>query len=87
MMQVPITADMLAALKSAAEKPDTLVKAVDAAKADGRGFVLPLTGDQAIAITEMCEWHIRTDPATGKVTADTKVWDDIVRAVQRAEEG
>jgi hypothetical protein len=77
---------MLTALKSADETPDALVPAIAGVQPDGKGFVLTLSGNQAIAMTEMCEWHIRTDPKTGKVSAATKVWDDIVRAVQHAED-
>lgn len=86
MIQVSLTPDMLAALKSAQETPETLVQAIAAVKPAGKGFALALTGNQAIAMTEMCEWHIRTDPKTGKVSAATKVWDDIIRAVQDAED-
>ena len=86
MIDVPLTADMLKALKGADETPDTLVQAIAGVKASGPGYTLSLTGNQAIAMTEMCEWHIRTDPKTGKVSAATKVWDDIIRAVQEAEE-
>ena len=86
MIEVPLTADMLTALKSADETPDALVTAFAGVKASGTGFVLTLTGDQTIAMTEMCEWHVRTDPKTGKVSAATKVWDDIIRRVQEAED-
>jgi len=85
-IEVPITSEMLTALKSADETPDTLVQAIAGVKPAGQGFTLRLTGDQTIAMTEMCEWHVRTDPKTGKVSAATKVWDDIIRAVQEAEE-
>jgi len=77
---------MLTALKTAEETPDTLVQAIAGVKPDGKGFVLQLSGNQAIAMTEMCEWHVRTDANTGKVSAATKVWDDIIRAVQQAED-
>ena len=86
MIDVPLTGDMLTALKGADETPDALVPAIAGVKADGKGYVLSLSGNQAIAMTEMCEWHIRTDPNTGKVSAATKVWDDIIRAVQQAED-
>ena len=86
MIDVPLTADMLKALRSADETPDTLVQAIAGVKPAGAGYTLSLTGNQAIAMTEMCEWHVRTDPKTGKVSAATKVWDDIIRAVQEAEE-
>jgi hypothetical protein len=85
-IDIPLTADMVKALQSADEMPDTLVQAIASVKPDGKGYVLALTGNQAIAMTEMCEWHVRTDPKTGKVSAATKVWDDIIRAVQEAED-
>ena len=86
MIQVPLTQEMLAALQSATEMPETLVQAIAGVKADGKSVVLTLNNNQAIAMTEMCEWHVRTDPKTGKVTAATRVWDDVIRAIQHAEE-
>jgi hypothetical protein len=86
MIQVPLTQDMLVALKSANETPETLVQAIAGVKTDGKGVVLSLNNNQTIAMTEMCEWHVRTDPKTGKVTAASKIWDDLIRTIQHAEE-
>jgi len=68
------------AVLSAKHLPDVLKRVLDAAQADGGGFVLHLTYEEATALNELCSWNVHTDPA-GNVTAESKPFDELVRAI------
>ena len=85
-MQVHLTPPMLEALKSTREIPDNLMRCVNGAKKDGDGFAVELNDDEAMALTEMCQWYIKKDPATGKLGPKAEVFDAIVRAIYKAED-
>ena len=85
-MQVRMTAAQIDALKATAELPDNLVNRVRAAKADGDGFMVTLNEDEAMAMTEMCQWYIKKDPATGELGPKATLFNAIVRAVYAAED-
>lgn len=85
-MQVRLTRPMLEALKAAPDIPDYLVKQVNGAVAQGDAFQLSLDDDQAMAMTEMCQWYIRKDPATGKLGPKAEVFDAIVRSIYAAQD-
>ena len=85
-MQVRLTPPMIEALKSTPEIPDNLVRCVAAAKKNGDGFSLELSEDEAMAMTEMCQWYIKKDPATGKFGPKAEVFDAIVRAIYKAQD-
>jgi hypothetical protein len=81
-----MTQSMLDALKSTPEIPDNLVRRVGGAREDGGAFWLELDEDEAMAMTEMCQWYIRKDPATGKFGPKAEVFDGIVRAIYKAQD-
>jgi hypothetical protein len=85
-MQIRLTSPMLDALKATPEIPDNLKRCVDAARKDGDGYTLELDDDEAMALTEMCQWYIKKDPATGQYGAKAQVFDAIVRAVYAAQD-
>jgi len=68
------------AVLGAKHLPDVLKKVLDAARPAGAGFVLHLTYEEATALNELCSWNVHTD-AAGKVTAESKPFDDLVRAI------
>jgi hypothetical protein len=39
-----------------------------------------LTYEEATALNELCSWNVHTD-AAGAVTADSRVFDDLVKAI------
>lgn len=65
-MRLTITADMLAALERAGDKPDWLVAQVARMRAEGEPYVLPLAAEQSTALEELCAMNIRFTP-DGKV--------------------
>lgn len=83
-MHVLLTEAMLAALRETPEIPDNLVARVHSARKDGAGSTLTLSEDEAMAMTEMCEWYIRKDPATGQLGDKAKLFQAIVDAIDRA---
>lgn len=84
-MHVRLTEPMLTALRRVAEIPDNLLARVNAARKDGGAFVMALNQDEAMAMTEMCQWYIRKDPTTGELGEQAKVFEGIVNAIYEAE--
>ncbi len=84
-MQVRLTDDMLSALRQTPEMPDNLLARVNAARADGKGFVATLSEDEAMAMIEMCQWYIRRDPVTGELGQKAQLFQGIVNALDQAQ--
>ncbi|MSR06834.1 MAG: hypothetical protein EXR93_07205 [Gemmatimonadetes bacterium] len=85
-MQVRLTNAMVEALNAAPDLPENLRKRVSEIAAQGDGFHLALDEDETMAMTEMCQWYIRKDPATGKLGPKAEVFDAIVRSIYAAED-
>ncbi len=85
-MNVRFTQPMLEALKATPEIPDNLKRVVDGAKAADGAFSVDLNEDEAMAMTEMCQWYIKKDPVTGKLNAKAEVFNGIVRSIYAAED-
>lgn len=79
-MDLNVTRQQYDAICSAKHLPDVLKKVLDGAKRDGNGHVLHLTYEEATALNELCSWNVHTDES-GTVTPDSKVYDDLVRAI------
>jgi hypothetical protein len=85
-MEVTLTKPMIEALKSAPDLPDNLRKCVHGAHGHADHFHLTLDDDEAMAMTEMCQWYIRKDPATGKLGPKAEIFDAIVRSIYAAQD-
>ncbi len=83
-MDVRLTQAMIAALRETPEMPDNLLARLDAARADRTEYVVSLTDDEAMALTEMCQWYIRRDPVTGTLGPKAQLFEAIVNAVYEA---
>lgn len=79
-MDLNVTRQQYDAIRSAKHLPDVLKNVLDGAKRDGTGHVLHLTYEEATALNELCSWNVHTDESGG-VTPDSKVYDDLVRAI------
>lgn len=84
-MQITVTAAIAAALKTLRDVPDNLRARFDAMAKRGDAFTLTLSEDEAMALGELVQWHIRTDPATGKPTSATAPFDELVRLIDEAQ--
>ena len=86
-MDVTITQSVVDALRKLEHVPDSLRARIAAIAPGGGGFVLKLSEDDAMALAELMQWHIRTDPATGKATPETAPYDELVRRIDEAQFG
>ena len=79
-MDLTVTREQYDAVRTAKHLPDVLKKVLDKARKSGDGHVLHLTYEEATALNELAAWNVHTD-AAGKVTPDSQVFDDLVRAI------
>jgi hypothetical protein len=79
-MDLAITRAQREAIRTAKHLPDVLKAVLERAKQNGDGYVLHLTYEEATALNELCAWNVHTDPA-GEVTPESRVYDDLVRAI------
>jgi hypothetical protein len=81
-MDLTVSRAQYDAVRGARHLPDVLTKVLDAAAPSGArdGYILHLTYEEATALNEVCAWNVHTD-ASGAVTPDSKVFDDLVKAI------
>jgi len=79
-MDLAVTRAQFEAVRAAKHLPDVLKKVLDKAAANGSGYTLHLTYEEATALNELCAWNVHTD-AGGGVTPESKVFDDLVKAI------
>jgi hypothetical protein len=84
-VEIQINQAMLEALKRAKHIPPDVQKEIDGAKADGGGIRLRLSDDEGMELSELLQWHVRTDPATGQATAETAPYADLIRLITEAQ--
>jgi hypothetical protein len=84
-MQLEIDQAMLDALRHAGHVPEDLKRRIDAvapvAGATPPRFRLALSDDEATELSELLQWHVRTDPATGHPTAETQPYAALIQAI------
>ena len=85
-MQIRVTAPMLEALKGTLEMPDNLKRVLSEARKDGDVYAVTIDEDEAMSMTEMCQWYIKKDPVTGKLGAKAELFSGIVKAIYAAED-
>jgi hypothetical protein len=85
MMEVRMTQEMVDALRKTAEMPDNLLACLDKAEADADALLVPLDEDERMAMTEMCEWYVRSDPDTGELTEQGRLFESIIQAIIDAD--
>ena len=79
-MDLTVTRAQYDAVRSARHLPDVIKKVLDAVQRRGEEYLLRLTYEEATALNELCAWNVHTD-ASGAVTAESKVFDDLVKAI------
>jgi hypothetical protein len=79
-MDLTVSRAQYDAVRSVRHIPDVLKAVLDAATRSGDGYLLHLTYEEATALNELCAWNVHTD-AGGAVTADSRVFDDLVKAI------
>ena len=84
-MNLRMTQPMLDALKRAKHIPPDVQKEIDGVRAEGGTYRLRLSDDEGMELAELLQWHVRTDPATGKPTAETAPYAEIIRLIGEAQ--
>jgi hypothetical protein len=87
-VKILVSQAMLDALKSAKHIPPDVQKRIDAVKPEAGSpptYQLELSEDEGMELSELLQWHVRTDPATGRPTADTAPFADIIARIAEAE--
>ena len=87
-MDLTVSRAQYDAVRGTRHLPDVLKKVLDGATRSGAGagagapdgYVLHLTYEEATALNELCSWNVHTD-AGGAVTPESKVFDDLVKAI------
>ncbi len=79
-MELAVSRSQYDAVRGARHLPDVLKKVLDGASRSGEGYTLHLTYEEATALNELCAWNVHTD-ASGAVTAESQVFDDLVKAI------
>ena len=83
-MQVMITQPIVDALKTLHDVPDELRARIDGIAPANGGYAMKLSDDEATAIAELVQWHIKTDPKTGKPTPQSAALNDLIRLIDEA---
>ncbi len=87
-MTILLSQKMLDALKAAKHIPPDVQKRMDAVKPEPGtppSYRLQLSEDEGMELSELLQWHVRTDAATGKPTADTAPYADVIARIAEAE--
>ncbi|MCH7684967.1 MAG: hypothetical protein IIB35_14820 [Gemmatimonadetes bacterium] len=85
MMKVRMTEIMVKALTETPEIPDNLLTCLRGAETDGDMLLVDLGQDERMALTEVCEWYVRSDPDTGNLTEQGKLFESIIQAIIAAD--
>jgi hypothetical protein len=84
-MRIKLDAAMLEALKKARHIPPDVQREIDTVRPGQAGFELHLSDDEGMELAELLQWHVRSDPATGKATAETAPYAEIIRLIGEAQ--
>jgi hypothetical protein len=79
-MDLAVTREQYDAISKARHLPDVLRNVLDKASKNASGRVLHLTYEEATALNELAAWNVHTD-AKGEVRPESKLFDDLVRAI------
>ncbi len=79
-MDLTVSRAQYDAVRGTRHLPDVLKKVLDGATRSGDGYVLQLSYEEATALNELCAWNVHTD-ASGAVKPESKLFDDLVKAI------
>jgi hypothetical protein len=88
-MEIRLNQEMLDALKQAKHIPNDVQKDIDAARPEPgvspARYRLHLSDDEAMELSELLQWHVRTDPATGQASVETAAYADLIRLIMETQ--
>ncbi len=84
-MHIELSQEMLEALRKARHVPPDVQRRIDAAAPEAGTtpprYTLQLSDDEAMELSELLQWHVRTDPATGRPTAESAPYADVISLI------
>lgn len=86
-MRILLSQAMLDALRKAKHIPPDVQERIDGVQSEPGTpptYGLELTEDEGMELSELLQWHVRTDAATGQPTADTKPYADVIGRIAEA---
>jgi hypothetical protein len=87
-VKILLSQAMLDALKTAKHIPPDVQKRMDAVKPEPGSppvYRLQLSEDEGMELSELLQWHVRSDPATGRPTPDTAPYAEIIGRIAEAQ--
>jgi hypothetical protein len=87
-VKIVLSQAMLDALKKAKHIPPDVQQRIDAVKPEPGSppvYALALSEDEGMELSELLQWHVRTDPASLKPTADTAPFADIIARITEGQ--
>jgi hypothetical protein len=88
-MEIRLSDAMLVALKRATHVPPDVQHRIDGVKpepgASPAQYRFHFSDDEGMELSELLQWHVRTDPATGQPTAETAPYADLIRLIAEAQ--
>jgi len=88
-MQIELSQAMLEALKRAKHVPPDVQRRIDGVTPEPGltppRYALHLSDDEAIELSELLQWHVRTDPATGRPTADSAPYAEVIARIAESQ--
>jgi hypothetical protein len=84
-MRITLTHEMRDSLARVGHVPDDLRHRIEAiapvAGTSPPAWVLTLSEDEAMELSELLQWHVRSDPSTGRPTGETAPLAAIIAAI------
>jgi hypothetical protein len=87
-VRILLSQAMLDTLKKATHIPPDVQHRIDAVRpAPGSPptYRLQLSEDEGMELSELLQWHVRTDAGTGEPTAETKPYADVIARIAAAQ--
>lgn len=88
-MHIELSQTMLEALKKAKHVPPDVQKRIDAVQLEPgvspARYALHLSDDEATELSELLQWHVRTDPATGRPNAESAPYADVISRIAESQ--
>jgi hypothetical protein len=87
-VKIRLSQAMLGALKKAKHIPPDVQQRIDAVKPEPGApptYRLQLSEDEGMELSELLQWHVRTDPGTGQPTTETKPYADVITRIAEAQ--
>jgi hypothetical protein len=87
-VRILLSQAMLDTLREAKHIPPDVQKRIHAVKPEPESrpaYGLTLSEDEGMELSELLQWHVRTDAGTGQPTAETKPRADVIARIAEAQ--